>query len=88
MLEEALLLAQVAQMGSTRDFDTIVKMGTYNPARALGLANYGLDIGCEANLVLINACSAKDAIVSQSTKAYIIKEGRVVATNYKTSQLL
>ncbi|KUO49397.1 MAG: hypothetical protein APF76_08475 [Desulfitibacter sp. BRH_c19] len=88
MLEEALLMAQVAQMGREIDFENILKMGTYNAAKGMGLVDYGLEVGNTANLVLLDASSAKDAIISQANKSHIIKNGKIVAKNRKTSHLI
>jgi len=88
MLEEALLIAQVAQMGRNIDFDNILKMGTYNAAKGMGLVNYGLEVGNTADLVLLDAPSPKDAIISQANKSYVMKKGKVVAKNIKNSLLI
>jgi len=86
LLEEALLTAQVAQMGTEAELNTILKMGTYNPAKAMRLPKYGVEEGCYADLVILDAASAPEAIVEQSTKAWIIKRGKVVARNTRDTE--
>jgi cytosine deaminase len=87
MLEEGLFCAQVAQMVTKSDLKTIYKMGTYNPARALLLKDYGLDKGSVADLVLIDAEDEAAALVNQATRTHVIKRGKVVARNTRTSEV-
>lgn len=86
MLEEMLLTAQVAQMGSREQLEMVFEMGTANPARAFGYAETGVHPGCRADLVLLEAPSAPDAILDQCNRRYVIKGGRVVCENRKTSE--
>jgi len=88
LLQEALLTAQVAQMGSIQDFDTLFEMITFNPANAMQLKDYGLKVGCEGDLLITTAENSVDAIVSQSILSYVIKRGKVVAKNTKNGILL
>ncbi|HHU31637.1 MAG TPA: amidohydrolase family protein [Clostridia bacterium] len=86
LLEEALLTAQLVQMGTDKELETVLEMGTYNPAQAMKLPKYGLEKGCYADLVILDAVSAPEAIVKQSTKEWIIKRGRVVVRNTRTME--
>ncbi len=81
MLEEMLLTAQVAQMGTYTDLRQIFRMGTYNPARAMGYASYGVEVGAPADLVLLEAASAEEAILSRATRRYVLKRGKIVCEN-------
>ena len=45
-LEEALIVSYGAHMDTIDELDTLMKMGTYHGAQALGLGDYGLDPGC------------------------------------------
>lgn len=88
LLEEALLTAQIAQMGTDKELETILKMGTYNPAKAMNLSKYGLEEGCYADLVVLDAVSAAEAIVKQSDKEWIIKRGKVIIKNTRTMEAI
>jgi hypothetical protein len=88
MLEEGLLTAQVLQMGTPSELETVFRMGTYNPAKILGLKNYGTQVGCKADLVLLEAASPSEALISQATKAYVFKNGKPVAKTIKQQILL
>lgn len=87
MLEEGLLTAQVAQYGEPKDLETIMRMGTFNPAQALNLSQYGLNQGDYADLVLLDAPSAAAALIEQSTKLYVLKRGKIIARNELKSEL-
>lgn len=88
MLEEALITAQVLQMGTPLELKNVMKMGTYNAAAAIGLPKYGLKAGDRADLVLLDALSPGEAIISQAEKACVIKGGRVAVRNDKKSDLI
>ena len=60
-------------------------MATINPARALGLTGYGVSVGDCANLVLFDAESPWDALVSQAEKRLVISHGRVVVENRRAT---
>ncbi len=79
MLERAMLLA--LRFGWSKDaelamaFDIVSSGG----ARALGIPNYGLEAGCQANLVLIPAENLAEAVVNRSMSRTVISRGRIVA---------
>ena len=81
LLEEALILAYGAHMDTIEELGTLLRMSTYNAARALRLQDYGLEKGCAADLVVLDAPSPSAAIVGQVEKSYVFKAGRLMATN-------
>ncbi len=85
MLEEALITAQVAQMVTKSELEQVFKMGTVNPAKALGLQNYGVEEGCYADFVVIQAKDVAEAMVGQAVRRYVVKRGKVVAQTSKQS---
>lgn len=86
LLEEGLILAYGAHMDTIDELEILLKMSTYNAARALRLGGYGLEIGCQADLVVLDAPSPSAAIVSQAEKSYVFKAGRLVAANRVVSE--
>lgn len=88
MLEEGLLTAQVAQMATISELDTVFRMGTLNPARTLLLNDYGLGVGKQADLVIFDTDSVAETIVTQGTRNYVIKKGKVVAKNTRTKEIV
>lgn len=88
MLEEALITAQVVQMGLPQELEIVLRMGTYNAAQAAGLGKlYGLHPGAQADIVILDARDPGEAIITQATKLYVLKKGRVVAKNKKEVEL-
>jgi cytosine deaminase len=80
LLEEGLILAYGAHMDTVEQLNTLLRMSTYNAAQALNLANYGLDEGCKADVVVLDAPSPAAAIISQAEKMYVFKSGKLVST--------
>ena len=80
LLEEALILVYGAHMDQVDQVEGLFRMTTTNPAKALGLASYGLEVGCDADLVILDTDSPSGAIFDQADKAYVLKGGEVMAT--------
>ncbi|WP_441243046.1 amidohydrolase family protein [Tardiphaga sp. 768_D3_N2_1] len=79
MLEVAHMGLHVGQMTS-RDamrfcFDTV----TTNPAKIMGLDGYGLDVGCNGDLVLLQALDPIEAIRLKATRLAVVRRGKVIA---------
>ncbi|HEX2276837.1 MAG TPA: amidohydrolase family protein, partial [Candidatus Tectomicrobia bacterium] len=60
---------------------------TVNPARALGLKDYGLSEGCQADMVVLDAADPIQAITEQSEKLWVFKAGRMVARNMRSAEM-
>ena len=86
-LEEALILSYGAHMDTIEEFNTLLKMCTYHGAKALGVQNYGLEPGCNADLVVLDACSPSAAIVGQVEKNYVFKAGQLMASSWVKSEI-
>src|SRR5258706_11910768 len=61
-LQAAFVLAHYGHMSGADELRSLVDMITVNPARALGLEDYGLSEGAAANLVVFDAPSEMDAL--------------------------
>ncbi len=61
--------------GMARLFDAI----TINSARAMGLSGYGLDVGCNGDLVVLQARDPVEAIRQKATRLTVVKRGKVIA---------
>jgi cytosine/creatinine deaminase len=77
----------VAHLGNLDQLAWLPELFTRNPARALGLEGYGLAPGCRADLVVLEARDAAQAITEQAEKLYVVKAGRVVAHNTRTNEI-
>jgi cytosine deaminase len=86
-LRQALVAAMVAHLGNLDQLAGLLDLVTVNAARAIGLEGYGLAEGCRADLVVLDARGPAGAITEQAEKLWVIKDGRVVARNTRTSEL-
>jgi cytosine deaminase len=79
MLEVAHMGLHVAQMTGSdamrRCFDAV----TMAPARILGLEGYGLEAGCHADFVLLQAHDPIEAIRLRATRLAVVRRGKVIA---------
>jgi cytosine deaminase len=78
LLEEALLAAQVAQLGTAAEQEVLLDMISTNPARAMGLEHYGLDEGCRADMMVVDAPDPRSAILGRPVRTALIHGGRTV----------
>lgn len=87
LLRQALVAAMAAHLGNLDQLAWVPELITVNPARILGLADYGLHEGARADLVVLDAADPAQAITEQSEKLWVLKAGRVVARNTRTTEL-
>lgn len=87
LLRQALLTAMAAHLGNLDQMAWLLDLITVNPARAIGLDDYGLAAGCGADLVVLDAADPVQAITEQSEKLWVLKAGRMVARNARSSEL-
>jgi cytosine deaminase len=88
LLRQALVTAMAAHLGNLDQMAWLLDLATTNAARAIGLEGYGLAEGCRADLVVLDARDPAQAITEQAEKLLVIKGGRIVARNTRTSELL
>jgi cytosine deaminase len=69
----------VAQMTSEAGMRACFDAVTVNPARILGLEGYGLDVGCRADFVLLQARSAVEALRLRAHRLLVVRGGQVLA---------
>ncbi|MCC2612899.1 amidohydrolase family protein [Neorhizobium petrolearium] len=79
MLEVGHMAIHVAQMSGLEDKKKIFDALTVNSARALGLENYGLDVGCHADLVILQAEDVLEALRMKPTRLAVLRRGKVIA---------
>jgi cytosine deaminase len=87
LLRQALVAAMAGHLGNLDQLAWLLDLITTQPARILGLHDYGLDEGCRADLVVLDAASAAQAITEQAEKLWVIKAGRIVARNTRYSEV-
>ena len=52
---------------------------TNHPARIMGLEGYGVDVGCNGDLVLLQARDPIEAIRLKAPRLAVVRRGRVIA---------
>jgi cytosine deaminase len=78
-LEVAFITSHAAQLSAPDEIEAAFNMPRYNAARNFRLDDYGIKAGAPANLVILDAISAVDALRRRGDRRYVIREGRVLA---------
>lgn len=81
MLEVAHMGLHVAQMTGQAAMRQCFEAITTTPAGILGLDGYGLNVGCHADFVLLQARDPVEAIRLRATRLAVVRRGRIVATS-------
>lgn len=79
MLEVAHMAIHVTQMGGIDEKKQIFDAITVNSAKTMGLSDYGLDIGCNADIVVLQAANVVEALRLKPTRLYVLKAGKVIS---------
>lgn len=79
MLERAYLLAYRSGFRDDPGIEIALRMATYGGAQVMGVEHYGLAVGSAADLVLVEAETAAEAVAFHPARRLVLKRGRVVA---------
>ncbi|WP_044008801.1 amidohydrolase family protein [Leisingera methylohalidivorans] len=79
MLERAMLLGQRNNMRADSDVEHALWCCSWGGAKVMGLEDYGLETGCQADLVLVEAETVAHAVVAHPPRKLVLKAGRIVA---------
>ena len=79
MLEVGHMAIHVAQMAGIEDKKKIFDALTVNSAKALGLEGYGLEKGCNADFVVLQAVDTLEALRLKPNRLAVIKRGKIIA---------
>lgn len=88
VLKIGTLLAQVLQMGTAQAHELCLDMATTRAARAIGIQDQAIAPGHRADLVILDAASATEAIAAPPANRTVLKHGRIVAQTKLERQLL
>ncbi len=78
-LQAAFVLAHMAQLSGEAELPWLIEMITTNPAKALGVKDYGLRVGGSADLVVFDAPTAIDALRLVAPRILVLRAGRELA---------
>ncbi|MGO7534562.1 amidohydrolase family protein [Rhizobium leguminosarum] len=79
MLEVGHMAIHVAQMAGIDDKKKIFEALTVNSAKTMGIAGYGLEKGCSADLVILQASDTLEALRLKPNRLAVIRRGKVIA---------
>lgn len=79
MLDVAFMGLHVAQMTHPEEMARCFHMATRDNARIMGLEGYGLEKGCIASLVVLDAGDPVEALRLRPDRLAVVSKGRVVA---------
>lgn len=79
------LLAHLAQFGTPEHQAYVLQMATHDAAKAMGIADrYGIEVGKQADLVVLDTQQVADAILDLPSRSWVIKRGKVtVVTEHR-----
>jgi len=88
MLEVAHMGLHVAQMTSQSAMRQCFDAVTVNAARLMGLEHYGLEVGCNADFVLLQAGDPIEALRLRATRLKVFRRGVLLAESAPTTSQL
>jgi cytosine deaminase len=87
LVQTAMLAIPVAHLGGADDLKIVLPMITTNPARAIGLKNYGIAEGNQADLILLDTKVVEQVIIDIPERLYVIKNGRITVQTEKKVEI-
>lgn len=78
MLQAAYLLIHTAHLSGNEQIAQVFDMITSNGAKTLQDDNYGIEVGKDADLIILDARDEKEALRLISESLYIIRKGKVL----------
>ncbi|MGB1361358.1 MAG: cytosine deaminase [Alphaproteobacteria bacterium] len=88
MFEVLLMGSHVAHMNAPSQIEQCFDMITKNPAKVMGIEKYGIEKGCNGDLVILNADSIFEAVRLKAERLFVIRRGKVVATSQPSKTTL
>jgi cytosine deaminase len=78
----------VGQLSSREDMAWCFDAVTANSAAIMGLDGYGLEKGCAANMVLLQAKDKIEAVRLRANRLAVIRKGRVISRTAPVASVL
>jgi cytosine deaminase len=79
MLEVAHMGLHVAQMTGVDQMRQIFEAVTFNGAKVMGLDGYGLEPGCRADIIILQAADIHEALRLKPARLFVIRGGKIIA---------
>jgi cytosine deaminase len=79
MLDVAHMAVHVGQLTAREAMRYCFEAVTTNAAKVMALEGYGLDVGCNGDLVVLQAADPIEAIRLKARRLYVVRRGKVIA---------
>ncbi len=79
MLEAASIGLHVAQMTGVDEMESCFSAVTEFPAKIMGLEGYGLEKGCNADMIILQAADPIEALRLRPNRLFVIRRGKIIA---------
>ena len=79
MIEVAHMGLHVGQMTGVKQMRRIFDTITYNGAKVLELEGYGLEPGCNGDMVILQASTPQEALRLRPARLFVVRRGKVIA---------
>ena len=73
------MAVHVGQMTGVAEMQSMYDAVTVNSAKAMQLDGYGLEVGCNADLVILQARDKIEAIRLKPARLYVIRRGKIIS---------
>lgn len=81
MLDRARIIGMRNGLRSDRELERLLRVVSQGGADVMRLANYGLDVGCKADLTLVSGETLAHAVVDVAPRPLVMKSGHITARN-------
>jgi cytosine deaminase len=81
MLDVAIMGLHVGQLSSRLDMEWCFDAVTVNSAKIMNLDGYGLEKGCKADMVLMQAKDKIEALRLRANRLVVVRGGNIIAEN-------
>lgn len=86
-LQVALIFCHAAQLSLPSEIDAALSAIRHAAARVMGVTGYGIEPGCAADLVVLDADSMHEALRLQAARSWVIRQGSIVASTSTTTAI-
>jgi len=83
ILERVKLLGYRCGFRKDEEIEMLLDIATYGGAKVMGDSNYGLQVGKQADFVVVPGDTPAHAIIELPPRTYVVKRGKVVAAEGK-----
>ena len=80
VLDVAHMAIHVGHLSGYDEMEACFRAVTESPARIMGLEGYGIAVGCNADMVVLDAENPVEAIRLRPPRLSVVRRGRVIST--------